>query len=281
MLPLDSPRWKRLVHAYGTSSDVPAWIREFGSIDSHGCEAWLEGRLNEVLWGALCHQYTVYSATIASIPHFVDIADETSNVLLQHEALMFTGISYACSKTGVTGGADQDLLEWCSKSVAKARRILRRRISSCGTYANCVESLVALVATMDCPKIAMWLIGFVDGPISQACPTCGCEASISPEIDGALTTAPKFSFMESGEESRSGSDEDLEATEANAQHWLPELASSCPPLSRQLRKLIRSRIVCPQCGGEFAACSWMSKTRGSVACQYRAEAQICTPNDLS
>lgn len=95
MLDLDSPRWGELSHAYGNALDVPALLRQLeanpdaqGFGDNHarewnrwqyemyhtsGLEPWTS------LWALLCHQYTVYTASYAALPHIVRIASLATN----------------------------------------------------------------------------------------------------------------------------------------------------------------------------------------------------------
>jgi hypothetical protein len=66
-LPLDSPRWPELNHAYGKASDIPALLRQLDSLPPSGPddEPWFS------LWSALAHQGDVYPASFAAVPHVV------------------------------------------------------------------------------------------------------------------------------------------------------------------------------------------------------------------
>jgi hypothetical protein len=82
MLALDSPRWGELTHAYGEASDIPALLRDLKDApppaDSQS-EPWFS------LWSALCHQYDVYTASYAAIPHVVSLAaDKPRGERLEH-----------------------------------------------------------------------------------------------------------------------------------------------------------------------------------------------------
>src|SRR5688572_14620061 len=68
MLPLDSPRWSELTHAYGTAEDIPELLRQLKNLPrSHGEEEpWL------TLWSSLAHQGDVYSASFAAVPHVIE-----------------------------------------------------------------------------------------------------------------------------------------------------------------------------------------------------------------
>jgi hypothetical protein len=66
-LPLDSPRWHELEHAYGKAADMPALLRQLASLPPAGPddEPWFS------LWSALAHQGDVYPASFAAVPHVV------------------------------------------------------------------------------------------------------------------------------------------------------------------------------------------------------------------
>ena len=66
-LPLDSPRWHELDHAYGKAADIPVLLRQLASLPPSGPddEPWFS------LWSALTHQGDVYAASFAAVPHVV------------------------------------------------------------------------------------------------------------------------------------------------------------------------------------------------------------------
>jgi hypothetical protein len=66
-LPLDSPRWSELDHAYGKAAGIPALLRQLESFPPLGPddEPWFS------LWSALAHQGDVYPASFAAVPHVV------------------------------------------------------------------------------------------------------------------------------------------------------------------------------------------------------------------
>jgi len=71
MLELNSPKWNKLTHAYGKASDIPALLEQLKTApppSDYQSEPWFS------LWSALCHQYDVYTASYAAIPHIVSIA---------------------------------------------------------------------------------------------------------------------------------------------------------------------------------------------------------------
>lgn len=67
MIPLESPLWSKLEHAYGAAGDIPELLAQLEDLpDSEGeDEPWFS------LWSALAHQGDVYSASFAAVPHVV------------------------------------------------------------------------------------------------------------------------------------------------------------------------------------------------------------------
>ena len=71
LLPLDSPEWQTLQHAYGPAADLPALLKQLSSFppeDEPRAEPWFR------LWSCLCHQGDVFSASFAAVPHIVNAA---------------------------------------------------------------------------------------------------------------------------------------------------------------------------------------------------------------
>jgi hypothetical protein len=66
MLDLDSLRWNKLRTAYGFANHTPKMLRNLEA--NPGKKTW------EAVWSSLCHQGSVYSASIAAIPHVVEFA---------------------------------------------------------------------------------------------------------------------------------------------------------------------------------------------------------------
>jgi hypothetical protein len=98
MLPLDSPRWSQLKHAYGCATEdtsaptgwsadggfynyqaIPNVIQCLRGIEANpsrtqsaDCEPWA------TLYSSLCHQGTIYSASFAAVPHIIGIGIQSA-----------------------------------------------------------------------------------------------------------------------------------------------------------------------------------------------------------
>jgi hypothetical protein len=69
---LEEVDWAALNHAYGSAVDVPDLIRAYANgQDDH-----------DLLYGRLCHQGTVYSATAAAVPFFLELLEAGDSSLL-------------------------------------------------------------------------------------------------------------------------------------------------------------------------------------------------------
>ncbi|MFT0737355.1 hypothetical protein [Ralstonia wenshanensis] len=68
-LPLNSPRWAELDHAYGKAHDTPALLKKLEEFPSSldNAEPWYS------LWSSLAHQGDVYPASFAAVPHVVRV----------------------------------------------------------------------------------------------------------------------------------------------------------------------------------------------------------------
>ncbi|HUE70384.1 MAG TPA: hypothetical protein VMP01_05790 [Pirellulaceae bacterium] len=83
VVPLDSPRWNVLRHAYGQAGDTPDLIRAIRSESNpnyHDGGAWF------AVYSSLFHQHSVYSATYAAMPHLVQIGE--TGAIAQRVAVM-------------------------------------------------------------------------------------------------------------------------------------------------------------------------------------------------
>jgi hypothetical protein len=95
MLDLESPYWAELTHAFGTAAkshsvpttwfagegesdfevvvDIPSLLRQLESSPVSASDDWKADPWYS-LWGTLCHQGDVYTASYAAVPHMVRIA---------------------------------------------------------------------------------------------------------------------------------------------------------------------------------------------------------------
>jgi len=96
MLPLESPRWKEFRHGASQSAqDIPHLLKQIAAENEPSYSVDLATmRDNPTAWeqvyGSLCHQYSIYSATYAALPHLVAMA-ETGSLGLKVNVLLLSG----------------------------------------------------------------------------------------------------------------------------------------------------------------------------------------------
>ncbi len=119
MLPLSSPRWVGLTHAYGDAADIPGLL-ERAPADTRPAgqpqSAWFD------LWSALCHQGDTYTASYAAAPHLVAMA-RTWTPRRQYEPLLLVASIEQARLEGRGPVVPADLAASYTNAVAEARRL--------------------------------------------------------------------------------------------------------------------------------------------------------------
>ena len=162
MLSLDDPKWNELKDAYGSASDVPEMLKRLYANPT-------DKELLNDLWSSLCHQGTIYSASLPAVPHIVSAV--TNSTLEDRVGPLLLAGAIAESLGRPTEGlkADPVFDEYCSKAV----ELLTDSIK----YANLVDdelrySLSALAAFLKDSKLANLL---ATADCGCECPKCGAD----------------------------------------------------------------------------------------------------------
>ncbi len=164
---LDDIRWAELGHAYGSAGDVPDTIRALAS--PHAAE---RRRALEWLWRSLCHQTTIYVATLYAVPFLLELLGSL-DVQHKDDLLLFLDT--------VSAGSIHDLLERKTRAAVRAGCPLYERfladpskrvraaaldllVSVCGDEAEEVERVIALLRRqLDRERSPVLRIRLIDG----------------------------------------------------------------------------------------------------------------------
>lgn len=183
MLSLDSPRWKELRQAYGTAEAVPELLRAMEKEDAQQVAMTTSGGGSKSVWGdiwsSLCHQYSVYTATYAAVPHMVSVA-ENGSLALRLDVLVFCGTVQAFGK--LEGGpVPADLMADYEASLIKLVEMSRGIVSDAVreglldqfplTYL--IQSLLAIRYGGDATICILDRLGTGDDEIEVECDECG------------------------------------------------------------------------------------------------------------
>jgi hypothetical protein len=169
MLNLDDPAWARLEEAYGSAQEIPKLLIHLRE-HPEDKDAWNDA------WSSLCHQETIYSASIAATPHLVALA-RTLPVKQRLDPLILVGSIAACvGRRPVVVHGDKAFAEAC----VEATRLLTEAVSTGEVKGEDLRySLGAIAALAGDAKLANVLFR-LDSAIT--CPNC--EAEIEPLESG-------------------------------------------------------------------------------------------------
>ncbi|MEU2493272.1 hypothetical protein [Streptomyces sp. NPDC007883] len=157
--------WSRLCDAYGSAERTPELLDCLGA--GAGEEVWRE------LWGRLCHQGTVSSASFAAIPRLAEVArhgqsDDSSRALVLAGAIMRGALQ--------NHGAD-DVILLCSAAVEDLRRLADERlVDRPDGYLGLFSVLLALEGH------ALWsevIDDFTDDFYEVGCPHCASSVTVA------------------------------------------------------------------------------------------------------
>ncbi len=251
MLPLDSPRWNELKQAYGTAEDIPDLIQTLA--DEPGPDDWNE------LWGCLCHQMSVYSATYAAFPHLLEIA-RNRPAGERFDLILFLG-------TVAAHRDDAALLPEFREDYGRAlpeaaEMCLAELMAGPDDQGNAVYLILALAGLCGCTGVARSIDGFVDAEFLIECPGCQTELYIWPSDEGyriysedpVKNRATPFSAVKPAPIAGiPGTVTPADIREETAPQWISSVATSGghSELAALLQQL-HGTGSCPKCHCEFS-----------------------------
>lgn len=163
MIELDSLRWSEFRHAYGPAADIPDLLRQASRVpaDRTATEGpWF------ALWSALCHQFDVYSASIAAVPHLVAIAaDRPPAARVDPLALAGAIETYRHRPGGPT--VPSELIASHAAAISRAAVLTAEALSA--SPEDCGALLSALAAFQGQPQLAAAIAGLEQRSVCPAC----------------------------------------------------------------------------------------------------------------
>jgi len=176
MLSLDDPSWQELAHAYGNAADIPALLGELYSKSSE--ETWGD------IWSSLCHQYTVYTATFAAIPHILAAARNLpAGSRWNH--LLFLGVVAAHEDDSKILPAFRD--EYVAARLEAADLAIMELVAGPKTAEDATYLLCSLAGLSGCKQLSVALEGFTSNEFQLECPHCSVQLYIWPFDEGYRT----------------------------------------------------------------------------------------------
>ena len=174
--------WNSLKHAYGNAADTPALLGKL-TPDAQA-SVW------EELWSRLCHQDTVYSASFAALPTFVDVAEQWT----PKDRIQILSLAAAIlASTDVHGGSRDDFVRPVAWVVPRFRHLCRQSLAEIGLPAH--EFIYLLQAARSFEGDQFWgheLDHLASGEFPGTCPNCGVDLYLVIGEYGFFATAEEW-----------------------------------------------------------------------------------------
>jgi hypothetical protein len=251
MLELESPRWRELRHAYGNAEDLPPLLRRLASGD---------GSAMSEIFGSVCHQGSVYSASRATVPHLVVTAKAITAPEFRAEILVLIGSIRASSDDRSDIAITGDLQEWYEAALPQGLKLALATLGEPIKPFTAVHLLQAASALKGYLTPGRILSGFLDEEFFLKCPACDRELYVWPDEIGLSIAAedpvrvPTITRTPVAPGPLPGS------PHAPEYHWLMQVAgpAALSVIGTRLSYLFGTG-VCPACGCVFSLIDELGK----------------------
>ena len=177
MILLDDPLWNELQYAEGCAIKIPPILRSLQAAVAEDGAVDLEA-VGHV--GEICHQWSTYDATYATLPHLTSICgsalpDNATRLIL----LKLYGWASACLRLNKTP-APQHLIDAFESSILPTRELIRESLGRVEAGTHLRPLLRALAVCMGDAELGLVMYELYDGTFY--CDDCG--ALIQPMRTG-------------------------------------------------------------------------------------------------
>ncbi len=243
MLDLNSNRWVGLSHAYGCASDIPGLLTRLDSGD--------ESSLDD-LWGALCHQGSVYSASFAAVPNLVDQSFRTQDCSVRARLLTLIGSIAASTDNRCKHQIDPDIVEDYSAALPRAQEQALNTLQESLDEYDAVYLLQAAANLSGRMAIGRMLSGFVDEEFIAKCPSCTAALYIWPNGTALCVAAEDPVFVPLTPRSAIEPLSNPESPFFGEFSWLTQVGGCALPTIRTHLPYLFGSTTCPLCNAKFA-----------------------------
>jgi len=240
--------WAALQHAYGSAQDLPRLLAAAAADTGHDREVW------EQLWGRICHQGTVYSASYAALPALATIAERRA------PAGYVEPLHLAAAIIGSTDGPEDaaDVRRRYAAELSTCRDLAERNLELADGFVEYVYGLQALMALEGIPIWQNRLQSLADEELELYCPNCGEDLYLGlagPEFkatvafpDGPSTATPIIPA------------DPIDLQDGAARMHALALRHGQTDVAAKMLYML-GRAICPLCGGNFQIPSALAENR--------------------
>lgn len=243
-LDLNSPLWATLGDAYECAEKIPALLRDLRLGE---CDA-----LDE-LYGHICHQGSIYPASIAAFPHLVAIAEDSASTSLRTDVLSLAG---AISESPAL---DNQLAvsAWSTAFRASVPTAFALSIGALREVEDSITGVYLLKAAASFAGfsgVARVLSGFVDEEFRAPCPGCGVELYVWPAQQGLAVASEDPVSSPSAKKLVVAAGPVKDSSQYDAFDWLNMQSAIAPALSGIALRLpsLFGTASCPACATSFS-----------------------------
>lgn len=228
--------WALLGDAYGSAREIPDLLAQAKAEGNDDGEVWQE------LWGRLCHQGTVASASYAAIPELAQMAARRAPA--GYAAPLHLAAAIIASHDGPE--APTMVRERYPIELARLRDLAERNLSYADGDAEFVYGLQALMAFEDGGVWQRHLEAVADGEITMECP--GCHDFLVMNLEGSEFNMASFADASVGSTPVAPVEPSVDSPAQriialSRRHGLDGVAATVPYLL--------GHVVCPSCRDRF------------------------------
>lgn len=239
MLPLDSPRWNALPHAYGVDPPAPSVLRALTPAAS-------EESLS-VLWDCFLHQTTVYPATFAATPHLVALLPDLAFAPRVH-LLTFLGTVAAYTEAPDLAGLDADIRDWHQAALERAQPLAYEAYGPAVSQDAAPYLFAAIAGLFGHRAAGRFLEGFADEEFAPSCRNCGRQLYVWPSPKGMSVAAEDPSWHPDTRRTDVAPASAKRIASHETFTWLSKLAARRPTdATVRLLPYLFGTAVCPHC----------------------------------
>jgi hypothetical protein len=205
------------------------------------------------LFGCVCHQGSVYSASYATVPHLVVAAKEASDPAHRAEILILAGAIRASADDRSDTAIAPDVQRWYEAALPHALDLALVTLQDDIDAVTAVHLLEAAAALKGYLTPGRVLSRFLDEEFCLDCPGCARELYVWPDDTGLSTAAEDPVKVPATPWTRVARGPVVGSPRAPQYHWLLQVSgpAAWSIIGRRLPYLFGS-ATCPACGSVFS-----------------------------
>lgn len=243
-LDLHSAAWASLAAAYGHAEKIPALLQGLRQGDA--------GVLDD-LYGQLCHQGTIYPASVAAFPHLVSVAATVVSPELR------AGVLSLAASIHESTSLEQELQAslYVAAFHAAVPAALAMALADLARAEDRLSGIYLLKAAATFAGFAgagRVLGGFADEEFCLACPGCGVDLYVWPVPEGLSAATADPVFTPSAKTALVSAGPVGSSAQLAAFAWLKAHTAALPCLDDVALRLpfLFGSVDCAECGHSFS-----------------------------